>query len=561
MSLIRETEVAHRVFEHISAELERFCRDKGATLTPWYHDEPRWLLRWEDKLLRQVEVRVEGQPGDYNLVLIPGAFESGKEGGWRTGQTRAVAIKADPKTPSDLVDLVRFVETLEEAFRNADELATSSPKENRGRSRQDPKAVKGSYERLSQVLLDQVAIGQVENAKAGWATADAAYHAFDTLRNLSEVQELRDRKRLDTWFFHAARVGLSPRDAGALLGPYIVWENDRLRSFKLAVPKTGNVCGFDSAIRLVAGHLSEPDLEKGLVLVVKQDGHGDKDITVADLDEAATEFINKSKHDGFIAEAPGGHATLFSTFAAVEVMRNLASLVVRSKNSHAQRLLMELAPQIEVAVRNSACKVDAEGCAFRYEDTGIPCLSAGHYGLRTLESLNSGPPGRRDGIERLFKGTESICEVSAFLRFLKHSWNPRDGGFSCRPYGDADLVHTRHALQILRTLLSKKLIGPDDIMWLNAAAIADFVLACYSGDGFAIAPGQAALLFTTRVGVNCFKLLEILRLRGIFIAGRTYLERRDQLLSSATQIREYVSSCQEAGQYRDSPLSEEEMAA
>lgn len=68
--------VHNEIFESIRDSLEELREERRLRPRYWYHDEPRWLLRWGDNPLRQLEVRLEGETGNYKLKLSAGVFEA-----------------------------------------------------------------------------------------------------------------------------------------------------------------------------------------------------------------------------------------------------------------------------------------------------------------------------------------------------------------------------------------------------------------------------------------------------------------------------------------------------
>ncbi len=284
------------------------------------------------------------------------------------------------------------------------------------------------------------------------------------------------------------------------------------------------------------------------------------DVSLQVLDHAATIFIEKCRTNGFIASKPNGPESVFSTFAAVELSHNLSS-INKNRNgnmSESERLIQRNKRGIENTVLKciSNRQEDHEhlGCGFGYNIGDRPCLSASHYGLRILSFLPRNKKDERQRLRDFFYQNQEVCSIDDFIKFIRFCWNPVDGGFSVRPFEEPDILHTRYALQIFRTLLHNELINNLDD-WFNASSILSYVLSCINMGGFSIQPGFVPLLSTTRAGVNCIKLLEILRIRGCFTAGHDYFELLRKFENNFRDIPVFIQQCNLDSSYYDHPIN------
>lgn len=71
--------IAGVIYSAIKEPLKIFAeKTKPSAQWDWYHDEPRWLLRWkESKILQQVEIRLRESKGKYYVIVGARDFKPG----------------------------------------------------------------------------------------------------------------------------------------------------------------------------------------------------------------------------------------------------------------------------------------------------------------------------------------------------------------------------------------------------------------------------------------------------------------------------------------------------
>lgn len=597
--------VEHPVFEYLDGSISRLCRENEATLIRWYHSEPRWLIYWEQNPLREVEISFEtlrptGHVKRFRLAVIPSIFEKS----WQFGSVRYIDVNTVPNKPwpyldpSQPVNLKEFETSLCEAIEEANMLAGASEKVSGGNSdimteqknnsrslsteysENSNSLLKKTYQRLRDVVSDRIIGGLIETVDTGNPSIISDYHAYDILRNLDEIKALQQMGSFSNWVYNRRSPSLTPEDIGALLTPYVTFIEGTLSGFKLSESpdEPPMVCAFDSAIRLAAYNVRR-GIRNGKdspVLILSPSDEESLHITAEDLDKIAATFIKQCKSDGTIASAPGGIASLFSAFVALEITHSITSESgLRVQNSECARLIKEWSKEIlekmlQLIVTSNK-STGAATCAFSYESGGKACNSANYYALRALSHLDEFnetslniPDNNTNGkglIRDIFQGDRQVCEKESFLNFLRLSRDPNCGGFSRRPNEQADIVHTRYVLQLLRSLLSYKVISLGEVNWLNLFVVWDYVMSCYSHGGFALAPLMIPTLYTTRLGVNSIKLLEIFCFHRDLHNGEEYLRRREQFDAIVDDIPRFIDSCKKDGRYTDySPKVSDEIS-
>ncbi len=83
----------------------------------------------------------------------------------------------------------------------------------------------------------------------------------------------------------------------------------------------------------------------------------------------------------------------------------------------------------------------------------------------------------------------------------------------------------------------------EEINWLNLFAVWDGVTSRFTYGGFALAPLMIPTLYSTRLGVNCIKLLEIFFFYRGLHNGEEYLGRREQFNIITEDIQRFVDGC------------------
>jgi len=500
------------------------------------------------------------------VALVPSVFERGDREGWRFGRdyfARVATVSGMPWFVVDTdtaVDLNQFMASLQDAYDEADRLAQDAPLVVRVGPEPRDRTLGETARELRDILPKGIASEIADAWEKGSPSLDSTWHALDIQRTLPEIDTLQQCDRRESWFYHRSHSGLrlDYEEGSRLVARYIDLESAEPRGFRLSAGRESTICGLDAAFRIMAYHMDFAGAEGGPGLVAG--GHEDRAvfIPVKRLDAVAARFIEECRSNGLIGSSPSAkeNGTVFTTFGAYEVGHSLTGsrLGLSGKGeSQCVELLKQWRPGVAAAIAEHFVVLDGNltnGCgAFRNETSDSPCLSASYYALRTLGHVASPHQEGVSGIRQFFLQHPTDHKRGAFLDFVRLCWDPRSGGFSCRPNGEADVLHTRYALQVLRTLLHSKVAEITDIEWLNAPAILDYVMACYSQGGFAIKPGHVPVLFTTRSAVNSVKLLELMRTHECIAGGRSYREKRSQFNDIAEQIPHFVQKCNRDGGY------------
>lgn len=222
--------------------------------------------------------------------------------------------------------------------------------------------------------------------------------------------------------------------------------------------------------------------------------------------------------------------SLFGTFAAVSsfdhaTYRALDPMPADGLSGEIERVAKGL-PSGEFQYRS------AEFFAFTRRVGGEGCLSTTEQTYRVAGMVH----------RLLGDGTEELDhllrqEARHVLAFIRACWRRDVGGFAMSPAADAvpNLTHSRAALQLLRTLLSRRDITTADLDWLDVGAVIGFVASCWSDHGFAAIPGSQPAICPLRDALSIAKLLMLFALYGIEPAARE-LDRLRALLDTATAI-------------------------
>lgn len=92
------------LYERIKKPLDEFAaRTRPSRRLDWYHDEPRWIFRWNSEALTQVEVRLEPSlkfPSGFHVLLVAGQHDPSL--GWKCEVVDVVDVSPFDLDPKEL---------------------------------------------------------------------------------------------------------------------------------------------------------------------------------------------------------------------------------------------------------------------------------------------------------------------------------------------------------------------------------------------------------------------------------------------------------------------------
>jgi hypothetical protein len=119
-----------RICAGIRPTLEKFARRNQMKVSPWHWDEPSLTLSWESRNFRRnIRVRIEGEPGEYQLALAGAIWRDIADDGQRIRQFNdqsnlgSVYI-GDPESAE--TSLAKLENSLLYAFKEIDSLSDTT---------------------------------------------------------------------------------------------------------------------------------------------------------------------------------------------------------------------------------------------------------------------------------------------------------------------------------------------------------------------------------------------------------------------------------------------------
>lgn len=405
-----------------------------------------------------------------------------------------------------------------------------------------------TVKQLSEKVVDPVFAKIVGDWSPEQPSLNAFFQVNDILKDIAELQRLSRLLYLRDWFFELPRE-LSQEAVQELFNRFYNPETGGYCSIRTDGDSKASICGTDSAWRLFSSHLanqSEVPAWYRKIFSVEGDDLEYLKKTAQFIEDC--KVIEAGRFAGF-KERPEDTdgRTLFTTFAGFQATRNLCEVWQRLAGD-GSRLPIEKVTleQAQAAIEYHSHQVsDANRVlstlTYKRRDDTSHCLSATHHGLRALASAAPDWPAGYAKVREFLRGRNVVD-------YVKECWDWSIGGFSGRPdRGEPDIMHTRDALQLLRTLLSSGAVAVDEVSWVDPAKVLRFILSseCYGGFGLRH-KGRLLVpcLYTTRMAVNSVKLLRIFELRGVFPSSSAYREGLEHFLNTAVpRAHAFVEAC------------------
>jgi hypothetical protein len=145
------------------------------------------------------------------------------------------------------------------------------------------------------------------------------------------------------------------------------------------------------------------------------------------------------------------------------------------------------------------------------------------------------------------KDVFKFLDGKAVIDFIDRNWVEKMGGYASGASQIPNIVHTRYAISVFRSLLYHRLIDEDQLAAkIKPDRIMNFLNSHWQNGGYSTVSGFTPNLYATRATLHVVKVLRIFELRGIFGPKhrcQDYRKGYEKFFSRLNETDEYLESC------------------